>query len=1161
MSTAIHAEPAFVGRELELGELKRCLESVVQGKGTTVFISGEAGSGKTRLTNELLKYARRKAVTVLSGWCLSNAAVPYFPFFEAFNAYLSEEQYIEGEEVTEVSEWLKGPTQAEKTGKPQAISPQVWKDQTFVAVAKTLTSISTRKPVILLIDDIHWADSASLALIHYIARAMSSEKVLLLATFRSEQLTADAEGRPHPLVETLRLMKREDLFREIKLSNLSQAYVSELSKAMLGGDIQQELAEKLMEESQGNVLFVVESLRMLHERGGLVQEHKEWRMASGELGIPDKIKDIILQRLSMLLHNQRRILEAASTIGIKFDTELLALTLDQGHLEVADALGMIARANSLVCSEGEQYRFDHARSRDAIYDEISPALKRAYHGKVAEKLESAIKGDKLPLSELAYHFAQAGNKEKAVNYSIAAGQDELAKWSNAQAIEHFTYALQNLSEGESAQRRAALEGLGDAYAANGMFGEATKTFDKLVSLETGRLRLRAIRKAMDAAYFIWGASDLLLEYSRKAEELGVDDRLEMARILVNRGRAFGWAPSGSMERDLADSDAALQVFEEEYSLADVGTALWRSGVLCVTLDLQEKGLGELLRSVSIFREIGDVRREVEAIYWTAVGFASCFLYPEARREFANVLWMGEKLGMFAEISQACTYLARFDEWDGKLAEAVSNNLKSIEYINKTDAYSMNANMSYGGLIRIYSKLGDLKQADEWSEKSHAIGRQEFRSHWRVAPEIAWTAGVRLAAKGQWNESNQAFERLFELLRTGSYSPTSFMARAMSDYAWALEKQGAFKEAKVKHSEAQKIRRESEARFEHGNLQAHLMARRQTVVGVEVEMRLDLVNVGRKPILIVRIEGMVPNGFKVTNLPSSCSLQNGSLTVKEKSVGPFQVEAVKLKLEATKAGSYSLNPEVLCVDDLGKTKAVKTKLLTITVELGKPAYETLPGRVATGYTELDRLLLGGIPREYAVVLAAPSTDEREQLAKRFLETGAAAGETTFNIASEVAAVKALAEKYPSTFFLFLCNPQADSMIQDSPNVCKLKGVESLTDIDIALTKAFRTLDTSTIVPRRICIEIVSDVLLQHHAVMTRRWLSALLPTLKSRGFTVLATVNPRMHPPEEFEAVLGLFDGEIRVSEKETPEGTASFLKIKKMTGQKYLKDEIRLAEE
>ena len=98
-------------------------------------------------------------------------------------------------------------------------------------------------------------------------------------------------------------------------------------------------------------------------------------------------------------------------------------------------------------------------------------------------------------------------------------------------------------------------------------------------------------------------------------------------------------------------------------------------------------------------------------------------------------------------------------------------------------------------------------------------------------------------------------------------------------------------------------------------------------------------------------------------------------------------------------------------------------------------------------------------------------------------------------------------------------------------------------------------------RRICFDIVSDILLQHHAVTTRRWLSALLPTLKSKGFTILAAINPGMHPPEELQAVLGLFDGEISIHEKETPRGTTSFLKIKKMTGQKYLRDEIPLTEE
>jgi hypothetical protein len=130
-----------------------------------------------------------------------------------------------------------------------------------------------------------------------------------------------------------------------------------------------------------------------------------------------------------------------------------------------------------------------------------------------------------------------------------------------------------------------------------------------------------------------------------------------------------------------------------------------------------------------------------------------------------------------------------------------------------------------------------------------------------------------------------------------------------------------------------------------------------------------------------------------------------------------------------------------------------------------------------------------------------------------------------------------------------------VIGDLPNVFKLKGIEGLTEIDIALTKAFRVLDPSASGAKRICLEIVSDVLLQHHAINTRRWLSALLPTLKSKGFTVLAVVDPEMHPPEEAKAVLGLFDGEIAIEEKETEKGTANFLKIKRLSNQKYSKDE------
>jgi predicted ATPase len=340
LKTGVLAEPILVGRERELEELMNKLDLAIEGKGTTVFVTGEAGSGKTRLTHEFLKGAKEKGVSIMAGWCLSEAESPYFPFVEAFNSYFSsladEEQPEAGPQVEVqfslgvmppvriadrgITAWLTGTKPQEKNAKTEIVSPQVWKDQVFAGVARTLHEISVQLPIVLFIEDIHWADSASLALIHYVARVINgSEKILVVATFRSEELTADAEGHPHPLAETLKMMNREDLFTEIELTSLNQADVANIAKNMIGESLQLKLTEKLTAESNGNPLFVVESLRMLHEQGSFVQKSGVWHLAVDELGIPSKIRDIILCRLACLKYSQRRVLDAASVIGEEFN--------------------------------------------------------------------------------------------------------------------------------------------------------------------------------------------------------------------------------------------------------------------------------------------------------------------------------------------------------------------------------------------------------------------------------------------------------------------------------------------------------------------------------------------------------------------------------------------------------------------------------------------------------------------------------------------------------------------------------------------------------------------------------------------------------------------------------------------------------------------------
>ena len=224
---------------------------------------------------------------------------------------------------------------------------------------------------------------------------------------------------------------------------------------------------------------------------------------------------------------------------------------------------------------------------------------------------------------------------------------------------------------------------------------------------------------------------------------------------------------------------------------------------------------------------------------------------------------------------------------------------------------------------------------------------------------------------------------------------------------------------------------------------------------------------------------------------------------------------------------------------------------------KTLRKVLPDRITTGVAELDGLLLGGIPENYNIILTGPPSDERDQLIKCFLESGAREGQITFHITYEGSSLERLAKKFQSNFYIFLNKSKTDSRTKALPNVYRLKG-RNLTNLGIALIKALRSLNQTIKEPKRVCIEIVSDVLLHEKITVTTRWLSALLSDLKSKNFTTLAVMDPLMHPPNEVHAVLNLFDGEINIFETEDPLECKKSLRIKKLRNQDYIKNSISL---
>jgi len=324
---------------------------------------------------------------------------------------------------------------------------------------------------------------------------------------------------------------------------------------------------------------------------------------------------------------------------------------------------------------------------------------------------------------------------------------------------------------------------------------------------------------------------------------------------------------------------------------------------------------------------------------------------------------------------------------------------------------------------------------------------------------------------------------------------------------------------------------------------------EVLAGETFSLEIKIVNFGRTPATLHGIEEIIPCcGMEFMTTTKKPYPEVSYLNLNGKVLEPSMMEKLGFKVRALEKGAYAISPRVIYRVGVGVQKILGFKPATIEVK-----EVVLPGRVNTGYKELDNLLFSGIPQKYAVVLTSISCDETKLLIKRFLEKGAREGEITFLITVETRRWEKLAEEFPN-FNLFICNPQAEIKMVPLSNVVKIRGMENLTDVNIPLVSVLRKLGAPNGKSRRICIEILSDILLQHRAVQTRKWLIGLTAELKSRGFTILAVMNPQMHPVEEVQAVLDLFDGEIEVYEKENQK----FLRIKKMYEQDYIENDLPL---
>jgi DNA-binding CsgD family transcriptional regulator/DNA polymerase III delta prime subunit len=723
---------AFVGRQREMDELKSALEDTISGRGRLVMLVGEPGIGKTRTAQELASHAQTLGVQVLWGWCYEEAgAPPYWPWVQPLRSYIQQTSPDQlrsqmgpgaadiAEVISAVREKLPG------LEPPPALEPEQARFRLFDSVTTFLKNATQSQPLVLVLDDLHWADKPSLLLLQFLARQLAESRLLVVGCYRDVELS-----RQHPLSETLAQLSRLPLFQRKLLQGLSKEDTERFIEATAGIRPPQSLAATIYAHTEGNPLFVKEVVRFLSERKELVTEEMA---GPQDTRIPEGVREVIGQRLNRLSGQCHQALVIAAVIGRKFSLKELGLLVD-GLLEdrlldvVEEALA--ARLIEEVPGSTEGYQFSHALIQETLASELWAARRVRLHAKIAQALEELYGLEaEAHAAELAYHFAEAEpvlGTEKLVRYSLLAGERALATYAWEEALQHFQQGLAargvpltGVAAARDAQEAALLFGLGRAQAATlsrERLEEALTSLDR--SFEYYADAGDVSSAVAVAEYPLPRHSSWLSKVNQRIERaltLVPPDSVAAGRLLPTYGDQ-----SGRTENDYAK---AKEAFERALAIArrekDVGLkmrtlAAW-AGVDYFHLRLAES-LEKSLQVVELARRAGDPHLEINGRLHSLQTLVHLGDSKNAEEQAKAGLALAERL-------QARHWLA-WALWCGvNLYHFLGDWGQARQLVSRHLAIEPNSAPFLKNLVWLEYELGEFEQAEVYLKRLQEIMRQ------------------------------------------------------------------------------------------------------------------------------------------------------------------------------------------------------------------------------------------------------------------------------------------------------------------------------------------------------------------------------------------------------------------------------------------------------
>jgi adenylate cyclase len=746
----------MVGRDLELNRLKQILADLLQiHRGQFVLVTGEAGIGKSRLTAEFKATLNPLEVRVLEAHSLAyRRSIAYWIFLDLLYQYLGLPPNTPKNEVRQrlvhILEQITGDPESETLtylehllslpySDPHAaerlsyLNAEQLRQQIFLAVRDLIVAEAHRQPLVLILEDLHWADEASLDLLYFLLESLRQAPILILCI--SRQVLPGAISR----IEDWAKMHLSSQFHTLPLQGLSPSQSAQLLFQLLTiPDLPDSLREQILQRAAGVPFYLEEILRMLIDEGIIRRENNHWRVEPGvdaaKLGVPDTLQGLVLARYDRLAEIERNVLQIASVIGKNFGIPILKEVLTGPALEqlprALDALVDRDFIQPLPNSSEGEYTFRHILMSDAIYGTILRKERSKMHGHVGAAIEKIYAHElENQIELLANHYLWSADQDKAVYYLTRAGERAAARYANTQAQQHFEQALKILPKVAHTLDQALriLTGLGDVLALVGEYAAARKHYQNALaaiqSEGSGRFAIdgcslqRKIGNTFERQGEYDQAQATLVQALQELESLGHTQPVEKARILND----MGWIHfrRGNLDQAKAQLNQAQALLEKTKQYDVIASIYNRLGGIYYLEDQLDQASIYVRKSLALREEIGDIVAVARS--YNNLGLLSWRKgdWESALTNFIRSVELHADLGDVEGIMEVNSNLGLLQIDRGNIEQA-KKHLGAALNTAQQSGLTYGIGVTYLHFSHLYLSVNDWKTALEYCGRSLAI---------------------------------------------------------------------------------------------------------------------------------------------------------------------------------------------------------------------------------------------------------------------------------------------------------------------------------------------------------------------------------------------------------------------------------------------------------